>query len=117
MDYMLLIVEPKGQRAERSSDEGRAAYDQMLGFAAELESRGVLRGYGSLRAENHGVRVEVRDGTRRTVDGPFSEAKEMVGGYFLVDCETRDDAVAIAASCPAAGWAAVEVRPMGPCWD
>jgi hypothetical protein len=50
------------------------------------------------------------------IDGPFAEAKEMVGGFFLVDCETREEAVAIAAQCPAAQWCTVEVRALGPCY-
>ena len=58
----------------------------------------------------------MRAGQRRLLDGPFAEAKEMVGGYFLLDCATRDEAVAIAAQCPAAAWATVEVRETGPCY-
>jgi hypothetical protein len=61
--------------------------------------------------------VQVRDGRRTLVDGPFSESKEMVGGFFLVDCRTREEAVAIAAECPAAEWATVEVRAYGACYE
>jgi hypothetical protein len=50
------------------------------------------------------------------LDGPFAEAKEMVGGFFLLDCATREEAVAIARECPAAEWATVEVRATGPCY-
>jgi hypothetical protein len=50
------------------------------------------------------------------MDGPFAEAKEMVGGFFLLDCATREEAVAIAGRCPAAEWATVEVRETGPCY-
>jgi hypothetical protein len=50
------------------------------------------------------------------LDGPFAEAKEMVGGFFLLDVATRDEAVAIAGQCPAAEWATVEVRSIGPCY-
>ena len=51
------------------------------------------------------------------VDGPFAEAKEMVGGFFLLDCDSMAEAVAIAHECPAAEWATVEVRALGPCYD
>jgi hypothetical protein len=60
--------------------------------------------------------VQVRGGKRSMVDGPFSESKEMVGGYFLLACESKAEAVAIAAQCPAAEWATVEVREFGPCF-
>ena len=55
------------------------------------------------------------DGT--VTDGPFIETKEMVGGFFLLDGVDRDEAIAIAGRCPAAEWATVEVRALGPCYD
>lgn len=114
MSYMLLIVEPVGQRQERSEDEGRGLYERMLRFADDLKQRGLLLAAQSLKTD--AARLQVRDGRRSLVDGPFAEAKEMVGGYFLLDCATRDEAVAIAAECPAAQWATVEVREFGPCF-
>ena len=63
------------------------------------------------------MRVQVRAGERRLVDGPFSEAKEMVGGFFLIDCASQDEALVVAAECPAAAWATVEVRPIAPCYE
>jgi hypothetical protein len=113
---MLLIIEPVGQRRERTEEEGRALYDRMLGFAGDLQSRGLLIATQSLRSDAEGVRVQVRGGKRTLVDGPFSESKEMVGGYFLLHCESKAEAVAIAAECPAAEWATVEVREFGPCF-
>jgi hypothetical protein len=116
MNYLLLILEPPGQRATRTLAEGQAAYDSMLGYAEALKKEGVLRGVESLLGDDKGVRVQVRGGQARTVDGPFTEAKEMIGGYFLVDCPSLAAASALAARCPAAGWATVEVRAAGPCW-
>ena len=116
MPYMLLIVEPPGQRIERGVEQGQQVYAQMLHFAEDLKARGVLRGVESLASDANGVRVQMRDGRQRLVDGPFTEAKEMVGGFFVVDVATRAEAVAIAAECPAATWATVEVREVGPCW-
>ena len=114
VSYMLLIVEPVGQRGERTDDEGRGLYDRMLRYADELKQRGLLLAAQSLKTD--AARLQIRDGKRALVDGPFAEAKEMVGGYFLLDCATRDEAVAIAAECPAAQWATVEVREFGPCF-
>ena len=116
MPYALLIHEPKGQRAERDEAQGRAAYDQMLGFAAGLQARGVLRAAESLACDSKGTRVQVRQGQARRLDGPFTEAKEMVGGFFLIDVASREEALEIAAQCPAAGWATVEVRELAPCY-
>ena len=113
---MLLIVEPVGQRRQRTEEEGRDLYQRMLDFSASLETRGLLKTSQSLRTDAEGVRVQVRDGKRALLDGPFSEAKEMIGGFFLLECETRVEAIAIAAECPAAEWATVEVRELGPCY-
>ena len=116
MSYLLLVIEPPGQRATRSQEQGEEAFAQMLRFAADLKARNLLLGVNSLTSDTRSVRVQVRAGQRRLLDGPFTEAKEMVGGYFLLDCATRDEAVAIAAQCPAAAWATVEVRETGPCY-
>jgi hypothetical protein len=116
MSYMLLIVEPSNQRAERGESAGRELYDQMVRFAVDLKERGKLRAVESLTSQNDAVRVQVRGGQPKLLDGPFAEAKEMIGGFFLLDCETREEAVAIAQACPAAAWCTVEVRKLGPCF-
>jgi hypothetical protein len=113
---MLLIVEPRGQRQSRTPDEARAAWDSMLAFADRLKARGVLQAVESLKPDGEGARVQVRGSKSTVVDGPFAEAKEMVGGFFLLDCKTKEDALAIARECPAAQWATVEVRETGPCY-
>lgn len=116
MDYLLLIREPRGQRAERTEAQGHEAYAAMTAWSDTLKAQGTLRAVSSLLGDDQGSRVEVRDGRVRTLDGPFVESKEMIGGFFLVSCETRAQALALAAQCPAAAWATVEVRPAGPCY-
>jgi hypothetical protein len=117
MAFLLLITEEPGTR-DQPPAVGRDRYDRMMRFSAALRDRGVLRASESLRLpEEDGARVRVRGGTRIVVDGPFAEAKEIVGGFFLLDCASRDEALAIAAECPAAAWATVEVRRVGPCYE
>lgn len=105
MSYMLLIHEPVGQRATRSETEGRAVYERML------------LGAQSLAPLSQAARVRVDHGKARVVDGPFAEAKEMIGGFFHVNVATREEALAIAARCPAAEWATVEARALAPCYQ
>jgi hypothetical protein len=116
MPYMLLIVEETGQRATRTQAQGHAVYERMLRFADDLKQRGVLLAVESLVSQKEAARVHVKDGQAKVLDGPFAEAKEMIGGFFLVDCKTRDEAVALARECPAAEWATLEVRETGPCY-
>jgi hypothetical protein len=115
MSYMLLIVEPTGQRAERTDQEGRRLYQRMMDYAGTLQARGVLLATNSLRTE--AARLELRDGRARIVDGPFAEAKEFIGGFFLLDCADRERALEYASECPAAEWATIEVREVGPCYE
>lgn len=114
MPQMLLIVEPLGQRADRGRTGGEAAYQRMLDFAAELQAEGLLLGVNSLGTA--AKRLSKRDGGAQVLDGPFAEAKEMVGGYFLLDTEDEAVALAWAERCPAAEWATVEIRGVGPCY-
>jgi hypothetical protein len=114
--YLLLVVEPVEQRGQRTQEEGREAYRQMGEFAEGLKARGVLRAVESLTSQKDAARVTNVDGDARVIDGPFAEAKEMIGGFFLLDCETHAQAVAIAAQCPAAKWCTIEVRKVGPCY-
>ena len=116
MPYMLLIMEPTGQRAERGLAGGQQAYARMVQFGDGLKARGLLRASESLASTEQAVRLQVREGQARMVDGPFAETKEMVGGFFLLDCATREEALAIARECPAAEWATVEVREVAPCY-
>jgi len=117
MAYMLLIVEPVGERRARTEAELRERYEDMVRFSEDLKVRGLLTMSQSLKTDEKGVRVQARGHERTVVDGPFAEAKEMIGGFFLLTCETRKQAIAIAAECPAVQWSTVEVRELGPCFE
>ena len=112
---MLLIVEPLGQRRERGREGGQQAYQQMLDYTAELQQAGVLVASNSL--STRAQRLQAHGGKERLLDGPFAEAKEMVGGFFYLNVATRDEALAWARRCPAAAWATIELREVGPCFD
>jgi hypothetical protein len=116
MAYALMILEPPGQRNARTEAQGRDHYEQMLRFSEDLKSRGLLTLAQSLKSDADGARVTMRDKQSAVVDGPFAESKEMIGGFFVLTCEAREQAIAIAQACPAAKWATVEVRELGPCY-
>ncbi|MCE1163524.1 YciI family protein [Thiomonas intermedia] len=116
MRYMLMILEPRGQRTTRSEDEGRALYAEMIAFGQDLAAQGQLVATESLRPDSHAVRVQRRGDKSTLTDGPFAETREMVGGFFLIECPSRDEAVRLAETCPAARFATVEVRECAPCY-
>jgi hypothetical protein len=116
MTYMLLIVEPTTQRAGRTEAEGRELYDRMLKFGDQLRSKDLLISSESLRSQADATRVQVRNGKTQVIDGPFAETKEMIGGFFLLNCQTKTEALSIAKECPAAQWCTIEVRELAPCY-
>ncbi len=116
MPHMLLIVEPIGQREQRGLEGGQVAYQQMLDFTEDLRHAGVLMTSSSLASAATRLQRSEGGAAPRVLDGPFAEAKEMVGGFFLLNCNMREAALGWAERCPAAAWATVEVRETGPCF-
>lgn len=116
MRFLLIIAEPRGQRAATSPDQARGLYDAMMAYGRSLQERGLLLASESLRPDEHAVRIAARAGKAEVRDGPFAEAREMVGGFFLIDVASKAEAVAIARDCPAVHWATVEVRECAPCY-
>ena len=117
MPYMLMIIEDPKQRSTPTLEEGKQAYEQMLRFTDDLTARGLRKASDALKSHSEATRVQLRGNKPVVTDGPFTECKEMVGGFFLLDCRTKQEAIAIAAECPAAQWATVEVREVGRCWE
>lgn len=119
MTYMLLIMEEGGRKRSRPAEQGQREMERMVRFVEDLKARGIWKASDSLQSASEGVRIEVRGGQRTLRDGPFTEAKEIVGGFILFDCNTREEALAIAGECPAAEWSTVDDRGTGagrPCY-
>ena len=117
MTHVLFMVEPVGQRQSRTEAEGREAYARMERWAQSLHERGVLIAAQSLRSQSSASRLQIRAGRTQVLDGPFPETKEMIGGFFLINCATHEEAMAIAGECPAAEWLTVEVRAVAACFE
>ncbi|NOK34633.1 dehydrogenase [Corallococcus exercitus] len=119
MSYMLVVKQIEGG-APKTAEGKRVSADRMermLRFGAMLQERGIFLAGESLRSDAEGIRVERRDGKLSFSDGPFTESKEIVGGFFLINVKTREEALELATQCPAAEWSTVEVRQCGPCYD
>ncbi|RKG71647.1 dehydrogenase [Corallococcus sp. CA054B] len=119
MSYMLVVKQVGNSKAFTEEEKRVSAnrMERMLRFGASLQERGILVAADSLRSDEEGVRVVRRDGKLSFIDGPFTESKEIIGGFFLINVETREEAVEWATQCPAAEWSTVEVRQCGPCYD
>jgi hypothetical protein len=112
VEYMALIYADEAAWERFSDDEREAAYEQYREFANAAGDAGVLVAGEELGPTASATSVRVRDGKQLVTDGPYAEAKEALGGYFILDCASFDEAVAWAARIPAATHGAVEVRPV-----
>jgi hypothetical protein len=112
MKYLCLIYGDESQwtnaTPEQSADE-MAAYNA---FTEEIASAGAMLGGEGLEPTSAATTVRVRDGERLLSDGPFAETKEQLGGFYLVECESLDEAIEWAAKIPGAASGSVEVRPV-----
>jgi hypothetical protein len=112
MQYMLLIHDVEADWADRSEDEQHAVMREYLDFTDELRESGAYVAAAQLQPTSTATTVQVQDGETITTDGPFAETKEQLGGYYLIDVETPDEAIEWAAKIPSARFGKVEVRPI-----
>jgi hypothetical protein len=110
MQYMLMIYfEPtEDPPSDNERAATRAEYDQLN---ATLSERGVLRGGAELQPADTATSVRIRNGKVLLTDGPFAETKEQLGGYYLIECDSLDEALEVAAQIPGARYGTIEVRP------
>ncbi|MFL6184521.1 MAG: YciI family protein [Actinomycetes bacterium] len=115
MRYLILIYSNPASREiwEGFSDDQRAeGYRYYAALTEELAAAGELIVSEALADPSLTTRVTVRDGQTLTSDGPFAETKELLGGFFLLECESHERAVEVAARVPEAELGLVEVRPV-----
>ena len=112
MQYMLLIYTDESSWGTLSEAEQGQLYQDYTDFTADLRQRGWYRSADQLQPIATATTVRVRDGDNLVTDGPFAETKEQLGGYYLIECETLDEAIETAARIPSARYGSVEVRPV-----
>jgi hypothetical protein len=110
MQYLLMIYSEEKAWIGLSQAEQGAMMAAYVAFGKEFA--GSLRGGNPLQPVAAAKTVTVRDGKSLTTDGPFAETKEQLGGYYLVEAGSMDEATAIASKIPGAQYGSVEVRPI-----
>jgi hypothetical protein len=113
--YLILIYSNPASRKiwEGFSDDQRAeGFRYYAALTEELAASGELIVSEALADPSLATRVSVRDGQTLTSDGPFAEAKELLAGFFLLECESVERAVEVAALVPEAEFGLVQVRPI-----
>lgn len=109
-NYMLLLYAPEPDAAERAErDSELARWGEII---EEWRADGSFVSTGRLHPVDAATTVRVHDEETELTDGPFAVTKEVLGGYFLLDCADLDEALKRAASLPIARFGSVEVRPV-----
>jgi hypothetical protein len=107
---MLLMI-PKGyEAASPGTVPDAAAVAKMMEYNRSLQQAGILLALDGLHPPSMGARVSFPGGTPKVTDGPFAEAKEVVGGYWMIDVKSREEAVEWASRCPGSENEVIEVR-------
>ena len=112
MQYMLLIYDDEKKFADMPEAESKKIFGEYMEFTESVRASGHLRAGDALQPTHTATTVRVRDGKTLATDGPFAETREQLGGYYLVEAENLDEAIAIAARIPSARIGSIEVRPV-----
>ena len=110
--YMLLVYEEEVDPAEQAEREREMP--MFVELHRSLREAGLLVGVQRLRSTESATSVRVRDGETEITDGPFAVTKEVLAGYYILECADLDEALKQAARLPMARWGTVEVRPIMP---
>jgi hypothetical protein len=109
---MLLIYGDESRLQSLSDAEIGAVMKDYNDFTEELRSAGAMVAADRLQPTANATTIRVRDGEQLVTDGPFAETKEQLGGYYLIEAESLDEATAWAAKLPGARHGSVEIRPV-----
>ena len=110
MRFMMLMI-PKGyETAAAGTVPDAKAVEQMMKYNESLQKAGVLLALDGLHPPSMGARVSFVGGKAKVTDGPFAEAKEVLGGYWMIQVGSREEAIAWASRCPAGENEIIEVR-------
>ena len=113
MKFLALIYDPEGTNDfAPGTPEFEAYMGQWMALDAALKEAGVYVGGEALQPSSTATRVRVRGGKQETMDGPFAETKEQLGGYYVLDCKNLDEAIRYAAMIPVHETGTIEVRPL-----
>lgn len=112
MKYLCLAYEEQRVLDDLTHAEWQALREETLAYVDSLRATGRLIDTRPLQSAATAATVRVRNGKVAVTDGPFAETKEQIGGFFLIEADSLDDAVRIASDWPSARLGAIEVRPI-----
>ena len=112
MQYMLLIYDDEQQWQLMSEGERKAIMQEYFAYTTSVREKGQFVDGAPLQPTTTATSVRVRNGETLVTDGPFAETKEQLGGFYLVEAESVDEAIELASRIPSARLGTIEVRPV-----
>lgn len=112
MQYICLIYSAESSGPEPGTPEFSTMLQEYQKFTSEVQDNGMLVAGDALQPTSTATTVTTENGKIEITDGPFAETKETLGGYYLLECKTLDDAIAQAAKIPTAQHGRIEIRPV-----
>jgi hypothetical protein len=114
MQYLILIADNEKQWESYSETQLGAVMQEFASYSEELKRGGHYRLGQQLQPSTTATTLRTIAGKLETIDGPFAETKEQLGGFYLIDAKDLDQALALARRCPGHKYGSVEVRPLVP---
>jgi hypothetical protein len=114
VEYLLMLYVQEDGWTKLNQAEQQQAMAAYTAYTEALARSGALKGVGRLEPSSTATTVRIENGRSVVLDGPYVDSKEQIGGYYLIDADDLDAAIAWAARCPAAGHGVIEVRPLRP---
>ncbi len=110
MRYLIVISSNEAAEAKATKEEQEQVFGAYMKYTEDLRKAGVMLAGDALESSAKGARVTLQGGKRKVTDGPFAEAKEVIGGYYLIQVKSKEEAIEWASRCPGAQYGEVEVR-------
>jgi hypothetical protein len=110
MQFLIVITGDEKAEANATVGQQKEMHAEYMKYTDELLAAGVMKGGEALLPTSKGARISFKEGRRVVVDGPFAEAKEVIGGFYLIDVKSREEAIEWSAKCPGAKHGTIELR-------
>jgi hypothetical protein len=112
MQYLLLLHADENGWSKMTEAEQKQGYAAYMAYTEALKKGGAYVGSNRLQPVSSATTVKIANGKQQVLDGPYADAKEQLGGYYLIEGPDLDAAIAWAARCPGASHGTIEVRPV-----
>ena len=110
MQFLIVITGDEKAQGNTTVGQQKEMHAEYMRYTDALLASGVMKGGEALEPSSKGARISMKEGRRVVIDGPFAEAKEVIGGFYLIDVKTRAEAIEWAAKCPGAQHGTIELR-------